>query len=294
NHPPLHFLCAVGGGVFFLNTLSARGGGRPPPPPLAALDEHPSELVRDRYLVPVADRCKLDPALLRATVQRFRAARRGDAASAGGEDAAGVTAAGPADPSIAEQVLLLRVHAPETFPPWVSPGLFESDVHQRILVALANGATLRDLRDAAPQEVAPAVARLAVCDPPACAEPVIGRLVFDAAGRWISATTRRARETGDAALGRRLGEVQLACDELRGSNWSPAAAERLARRLTAVVTGTGTPSPEPGGPTEDGEAETPTRLLSASGEEHFDEGLPASGDEEGFVGNRSGTGTPQR
>ncbi|MCY4103997.1 MAG: DNA primase [bacterium] len=200
---------------------------------LAALDEHPSELVRDRYLVPVADRCKLDPDLLRSTVERFRAARQ---AARGGRAArsdgfAGIETDESAGPSIAEQVLLLRLHAPPDLPDWVTARLFESDVERRIFVALAGGASLRDLQDVAGDEVAPTVARLAVCEPPEKADAVIGRFVYNAAMRRIADLVREARRSGDAELGRRWAETQLARDELLASGWSLAVAERLVGLL---------------------------------------------------------------
>lgn len=207
---------------------------------LAVVDEHPSEAVKDQYLMVVADRCRLSSVSLRATVERHRADRRADRggpASPAGGSPSGAGTAEATEPGIAEQVLLLRVHAPTTLPEWVGPGLFESDVHQRILVALARGSSLRDLQDLAGEEVAATLARLAVHEPPENPDAVVGRFVFDAAGRWIGDVTRRARTTADAALGRRLGEVQLARNELRAENWSLAVAERLAGLLDEAGSG---------------------------------------------------------
>jgi len=237
---------------------------------LAALDEHPSELVRDRYLVPVADRCKLDPDLLRSTVQRFRASRRaareGRAAPGGGFS--GVESGASADPGIAEQILLLRLHDPPDLPDWVTPGLFESDVERRIFTALAGGASLRDLQEVAGDETAPTVARLAVCEPPENADAVIGRFVYDAATRRIADLAREARRTGAAELGRRLAETQLARDELLAAGWSRAVAERLVRLLDGLA-----------GATEPSAA--PVRPESAPNEEErFYEELPDSGAED--------------
>lgn len=233
---------------------------------LAALDEHPSELVRDRYLVPVADRCKLDPDLLRSTVQRFRAARhaaRGEPA-AWGAGFSGAATGESAGPGIAEQILLLRVHDPPDLPDWVTPGLFESDVERRIFVALAGGASLRELQDVAGDETAPTVARLAVCEPPENADAVIGRFAYDAATRRIADLAREARRSGAAELGRRLAEMQLARDELLASDWSRAVAERLVRLLEDLA-GTTEPFVEPVRP-----------VAAPSEEERFYEELPDS------------------
>ena len=50
---------------------------------LAVIVEHPSDLVRDQYVMQVADRCRLDPTLLRDDVARqLRTGRRATAAAA--------------------------------------------------------------------------------------------------------------------------------------------------------------------------------------------------------------------
>lgn len=253
---------------------------------LTVVDEHPSEAVKDQYLMVVADRCRLSSVSLRATVERHRDDRRagrGGPASRAGGNASGAATSEPTEPGIAEQVLLLRVHAPTTVPEWVGPGLFESDVHRRILVALARGSTLRDLQDLAGEEVAVTLARLAVHEPPENPDAVIGRFVFDAAGRWIGDVTRRARTTADAALGRRLGEVQLARNELRAENWSLVVAERLAGLLDEAGAGSVGDLVEPESPVPPVlPATEEERFFEETPEPHFDEafdaGQPAGGE----------------
>ena len=194
---------------------------------LAVIDEHPSTIVRDQYLMEVADRCRLPPDRLRDEVARLRRRPGPD----GGPGTPSVNSSLPAAPSIEEQILLLCVHVPEMLPAWITARLFASDLHGRIFGLLADGTPLVQLAEVAEGEAATALARLAVGEAPEHAEQVIGRFVFDAAGRWIDAVKRAARTTGDAQLGRRLAEVQLACNELRAGNWSPAVAERLAGLL---------------------------------------------------------------
>ena len=189
---------------------------------LTVIDEHPSPIVRDQYLMDVADRCRLPPDGLRDEVTRLR--RR--ATSPHGAPA--VAASLPSEPSIEEQMLLLRMHAPEELPVWITVRLFADELHGRIFGLLADGTPLRQLTEVAEGEAAAALARLSVREPPEHPAQVVGRFVFDAASRWIDEVTRAARTTGDAALGRRLADVQLACAEMRAQNWSPAVAERLA------------------------------------------------------------------
>ena len=221
------------------NMATAEGRVRAADAALAVVDEHPSEIVRDQYLMDVADRCHLPSDRLRDAVGQFRATRAG-ARSRGREPAGQQPRAVQAEPGIEEQILLLRMHAPGELPDWMAPELFSSEFHARLFTLLGDGASPRRLAESATGAAADVLARLSVREPPTPAAPVIGRFVFDSAGRWISDMTRAARRTGDAALGRRLGEVQLTCSELQATNWSPEIAESLARLLGDVGAGTAT------------------------------------------------------
>ena len=282
------------------NMATAQGRVRAADAALAVLDEHPSELVRDQFLMEVADRCELQPDHLRDTVRRFRAARlagRGRAAHPGGAEARGITATELADPSIGEQVLLLRVHAPRSVPDWVTPGLFDAEIHRRIFSALAGGASLQDLHDVAEGEAATIVARLAAWEPPGNAEAVIGRLVYDAAARRIQAMPRTFRTTGDADVGRRWVEAQLTRDELRAQDWSSAVAERLVLLLEDLAPAA-EPSGELGRPEEtaqlEGGAGPFDQAPAASEEDRFYEDLPSPEVEGEYAANLPSAGEIQR
>ena len=282
------------------NMATAQGRVRAADAALAVLDEHPSELVRDQFLMEVADRCELQPDHLRDTVRRFRAARladRGRAAHPGGAEARGITATELADPSIGEQVLLLRVHAPRSVPDWVTPGLFDAEIHRRIFSALAGGASLQDLHDVAEGEAATIVARLAAWEPPGNAEAVIGRLVYDAAARRIQAMPRTFRTTGDADVGRRWVEAQLTRDELRAQDWSSPVAERLVLLLEDLAPAA-EPSGELGRPEEtaqlEGGAGPFDQAPAASEEDRFYEDLPSPEVEGEYAANLPGAGEIQR
>ena len=236
----------------------------------------------------------------------------------GGEAATGISAVEPADPSIGEQVLLLRVHVPRAVPGWVTPDLFDSEIHQRIFAALAAGAALADLHDVAEGEAAAVVARLAAWEPPENASAVVGRLVYDAAARRIAAMPRTARTTRDADMGRRWVDAQLARDELRAQDWSPAAAERLVGLLDDLARAADLPGdlerPETavrGGALDDesastvpeappgdrqppgGTADPSDRGLAASEEERFYEELPDVEAEGLYVAHVPDAGEPR-
>ncbi len=273
---------------------------------MTVVDEHPTRLVRDEFLMLVADACHLPSDRLRETVAQSRTkARDGRRPSDG-----------PAEPSIEEQILLLRMHAPDNLPSWIGVGLFADELHGRLFALLARGTPLRDLTEVATGDAAAVLARLSVCEPPDHAAHVVARFVFDAAGPWIDDVTRTARTTGDASLGRHLGEVQRACEELRAENWSLAVAERLARLLDEAATGadlaagseerTGpppldrvgedlAPQEEPAGdPPPRGDAQPFDQAPAASEEERFYEDLPSHETEEEYVTNLPGAGEAHR
>ena len=290
------------------NMATAEGRVRAADAALAVVDEHPSEIVRDQYLMEVSDRCHLPSDRLRQVVGQLRATRSGGARRgnrpAGGSPSTAVGAS--ADPGIEEQILLLRMHTPDWLPAWVTASLFSVELYGRLYTLLDGGLSPRELAELAPPDAADVLARLAVREPPEPAGPVIGRFVFDAAGRWIAATTRKARTTGDAALGQRLGKVQLACSELRANDWSPAAAETLARLLddfgeemtgppagSSGATGVGGADLAAGNGEDDRSASTgperaPLGGPGAAEEERFFDDLPESPVDEAFDADRPG------
>ena len=104
---------------------------------LAVIVEHPSDLVRDQYVMQVADRCRLDPTLLRDDVARQlrtgparplpRAPPQRRRPRQVGGDRAGLEA------------LRLALHAPERTLPRLSPVLFVDEVQRRAYEAIATG-----------------------------------------------------------------------------------------------------------------------------------------------------------
>jgi DNA primase len=112
---------------------------------LAVIVEHPSDLVRDQYVMQVADRCRLDPTLLRDDVARQlrtgtarplpRPRRNGGTTQVGG-DRAGLEA------------LRLALHAPASTLPRLSTVLFVDEVQRLAFEAIASGAPHPEVIDA--------------------------------------------------------------------------------------------------------------------------------------------------
>ena len=277
------------------NMTTTEGRVRSAEAVFAVIDEHPSELVRDEYLMEVAapDKLDLNEDRLRQAVAEWRRKRRIGTES----QAPDAEPSAPAEPTIEEQILLLRMHAPKEFPAWVTSGLFDSEIHRRIFVALTGGASLQDLHDVAMGEAAVTLARLAVCEPPEMAGAVIGHFVYNAATRRTSDLARAARRTGDADVGRRWVEAQLTRDELRAQDWSSAVAERLVLLLEDLAPAA-EPSEELGRPEEtaqfEGGAGPFDQAPAASEEDRFYEDLPSPEVEGEYAANLPGAGEIQR
>ena len=177
------------------------------------LRDHPNELVRDAYLMKLADHCRVDHDQLRA---QLRTGRRG-----------GRAARPPSEPSqeteskhSAEvEALVLLVHRRDEMLQWLDDCLLVDDRHLAVFRALVEhddaATALASLRDTDPG-AAEVLARVAVSD--SDAEPDdVGWLLIEAASR------RRLREVE--------AEVRTASDPLLAANDTVRALKMGIERL---------------------------------------------------------------
>lgn len=167
---------------------------------MAVVSEHPNELVRDQYLMQVADRCQVDPDRLRTGSWRSgpgdRTGRRG---SEGDEKAgrqatpAGPTARRPETSGPEVEALRLAVHRPEEVADRLEDVLFADELHIAAFRTLASASTLHEAIAAADPEVAHLLQRLAVEDAEEDVDDVIARLVDRSAQRALHEIQREAR-----------------------------------------------------------------------------------------------------
>jgi len=193
---------------------------------LAMVAEHPDALVRDQYLMQVADRCRLPSAELRAL--RVARPRRGAA-----------TASPPASrekvPPPEMEALRLAVHSPEQVAGRIDAEFFSSGLARSAYEALAGAMTLHEAMDAATTEVAGLLSELAASDVEANPDDVVRRLLDRAALRALSDLERSARAVEgsgaerEAELASRATALRLALEELRSLEAGPGQGERLAR-----------------------------------------------------------------
>ncbi len=214
---------------------SPEGRARAAAAAMEVVGEHPQAMVRDQYLMLVADRCRVDPDRLRAgDWSPVGAGRSGDGRSGDGRSGAGraeVTAVAPADrPSVSAELEALRlaIHRPETVADRLEESLFADELHRSVFRALASATTLHEAIESADPETADLLARLAAGDSDVDADDVMIRLLERAGSRALDELHREARSSAApqeyAAV---IGWLKLALEELRSPQSGREAEARL-------------------------------------------------------------------
>lgn len=197
---------------------------------LAMVAEHPNELVRDQYLVLVAERCRLDPAQLRAS----GAARAADPRAAVAPSAATRPTTRRRE-TVELQMIRLAVHRPELVAPFVDESLFADELYREAFATLLMADELHQAVASASEPVAELLQRVAVAEEDVVdergAEHLAGRMVDNAASRRLGAIAEEVRRTGDLQLARLSAELQTAQTQLRDHGWRIGDAERLLSLL---------------------------------------------------------------
>jgi len=193
---------------------------------MAAVREHPGDLVRDQYAMVVAGRTGIDVDRLRDLLEGRRpTAPSGPASQAGSRV---VLAA-----SIEEEALRLAVQRPEEVAEFLHEVLFTDPLMLAGYRALCSAATLAQAVDVALSEVgrpeaARLLQRLAVEDDAAAdTERVIANLAEQAAARLVAQLEIDARRTGE--LTDEVGWLKLNIAQLREPETSVDATARLVR-----------------------------------------------------------------
>lgn len=239
---------------------TAEGRARAAVAAVALVGDHPSELVRDQYLMEVADRCRIAP-------DRLRQLPPAPASSAGPGSSAGEPGSRPArgragtrpstggapgdaaalDPAALDAVdlggpeleaLLLAVHRPEEVARRLEACLFDHALARAAFAALCTAETLHDaIADADPQ-VAALLRRLAVetCD--ADTDDIMVRLVERAGARAVAELLADIRQAEDATpWAQSLSWLKLTLENLRAGAFRQDAEERLVRWIVARTEG---------------------------------------------------------
>jgi DNA primase len=230
---------------------SAEGRAKAAEAAIAVVAEHPNELVRDQYLMLVADRCRLEPDALRALAGRVatqtRSApaetngsrpARGDTPAPGrgpdGRSAPGGRGRGGA-PDISRpglEALRLAVHRPERVAQRLEAVLFVDELQRAAFEALTGSDDLHEAVEAAEDHdprVATLLRRLAVEEPATDADDVVVTLVRNASRRALAVAEAQARLSPNTVgeIAPVIARVRHDLDELDDGDRCLAAADRL-------------------------------------------------------------------
>jgi DNA primase len=164
---------------------SPEGRARAAETALGVIAEHPSELVRDQYLMQVAERCRIDPEQLRARLRAPGAKR----------------VAVDRSPSVASRVwlpegpevnaLLALIHEPDAVDPMLmidtklTASMFADLKNLAAFNALASTASLHDAIEAADAGASELLLRLSVAELDGEPEDAVAGLVREAARRTV-------------------------------------------------------------------------------------------------------------
>ena len=214
--------------------VSPEGRARAAEEAMSVIAEHPSELVRDQYLMEVASRTRIDPNQLRSgTFTRPPAG--GPGASGRGRTVRHETGSQRSRPRAQSdspeiEALRLLLADRDTIVASLAEGLFADDVNLAAYRAVTSTATLRDAVESVDPAVADLLTRLAVEETDAETDEVIVRLVTEAARRELAIIQSEVVSADETTVFARSGEmawVKLRMEELLEPATSVDAVEQL-------------------------------------------------------------------
>lgn len=199
---------------------------------LAVIAEHPSDFVRDQYVMKVAGPTQVKEEQLREHLARHLRGERG--APAGRRPAPQAEAPRPrrtlAGPEV--EALRLAVHRPDDVADRLEGVLFADEVHLAAFTALCEAATLDEAIDRARPEAAALLQRLAVEEAEADPDDVLRLLVANAAQRRLAILHAEARAADDPTeYGPTIAWLKVTTEQLWDDATSFGAAEQLVAWL---------------------------------------------------------------
>ncbi|MEA2932339.1 MAG: primase, partial [Actinomycetota bacterium] len=223
---------------------TAEGRAKAAEAAMAVVREHPSDLVRDQYVMQVADRVRIPADRLRRLLDARAAApppEAGDGRRRPGGDRDGTQGDGRHEgrPRVAperggpeREALRVAVHQPERVAARLHEVLFTDPTILAAYRALCRSTTLHDAIEGAEAPAATLLRRLAVEDDESDPDDVMARLAEEAARRAIADLDASARQSADPmGYSDDVGWLKLAVEELRDQATAIDATGRLVRWL---------------------------------------------------------------
>jgi DNA primase len=191
---------------------------------VAVIVEHPDPMVRDQYLMQVADRCGVDVERLR---QRAAEPRPLGDAPRGRVELSATRA--PVRNSPEAEALLLAIHRPAEAAPLLDEVLFADELHAAAFRALASAQTLHEAIERADPAAADLLQQLAVEDSEAEALDVASRLADNVVAVELSRLDAEMRHSEEAfkEKAREHTETKLNQERLRDPDTAAGALEEL-------------------------------------------------------------------
>ena len=206
---------------------TAEGRARAADQAIAVIAEHPDELVRDQYLIDVADHCRLDVAMLRDRLAKYRSGELvvatheraiANEPSSIEDEPEHLAVEDPRDrPGL--EALRLAVHRPDLAAGRLEAFLFVNEDQHKAAEALLSHETVAAAIEAAPPAAAALLRRVTV------EEPTIDDDVADPVGPVIAQLLR-------VLVRQRVAELQLALR--RGEGDLASSAKTIAQLQLAV------------------------------------------------------------
>jgi DNA primase len=207
---------------------TAEGRVRAATEAVGVVGAHPNELLRDQYLMEVADRCRMDvtrlrslpPPVVRPSDGRGRPGSRSDGSRSDGGRSDEQDPAGGAPllglSSVEEEALRLAINRPGEVADRLEDALFSHPLALAAFQALCGADTLLEAIEEADPQAAQLLSRLAVEEDDGDTEAVMVRLVERAGSRAVNelkAELRAAEDPGAYAV--TLAWLKLALESLR-------------------------------------------------------------------------------
>ncbi len=195
------------------------GRARTAAAPAEVVGEHPDPLVRDEYLVYVADRCRVDSATLRDVWAKEP--KRGQPSPGPGPGRSDI---GQVRLTAEDEALRLLIHRPEAVAGRLDAVLFEDPVRREAYRTLSEGVDLAGAGDRVGEPAAGLLRRLAVEEAGEAETDDVLALVHRRAGeRAMETLRRRARDSDDPTRRREYNTALI---------WVKRQADLLAERHT--------------------------------------------------------------
>jgi DNA primase len=220
---------------------SPEGRARAAAEAVGQVSEHPNELVRDQYLMQVADRCRVEPGRLRE-MAASGGASGGRPEGSGERPGREMLRPRPASAAVGGpelEALRLAVHHPEAVAARLERVLFAHPLARSAFDALSGATTFADAVEAADPQTADLLLRLAVEETDAEPDDIMIRLVERAgqrALRELQAEVRQGEPAEQRSFAPTIAWLKLALETMRSDDASQReAALEAEERLVGWI-----------------------------------------------------------